>query len=748
MKRFLLLLFFSFSFFNIYSATVTWVGGATGNWSTGSNWSGGIAPTSVDDVIFNTSTTVTLDVVPTMNSLLVTSSCTVTLASSVSRTVSLSSTLTSPKGLQIDAGSSLIIDCTNASGTNNLILSLTGAAGVTGLINGNLYFTGSGASSGAAARFDTYTGVVNYADMQVGSTGYIKFFDNTGNASTSSTSFTMQNGATYEINKNGGSFPDGVWNSGSLAKHTGMTNGAPTFNGSTYGNFEWNCPSQTTTMTIGKNISFNNVDIVHTGTPSNFRVKGGTGLTTYTMTVNGNLTVSSNAILETSGNTTTSGNPGIISVKGNITNSGVIRESSTVTGNEFQLTGTTNQAISGSGTWSGDELTFVMNNSAGATLNSSLVLPYNLTLTSGKITTTSTNLLTMVDNTTVSGGSTTSFIDGPMKKIGNENFSFPVGKGSIFAPIGITNVSGELTTDEYTAEYIRTNPQSVHGSAVQSGQDHVSYVEYWTLNSGGGAAAIKKISLQVNATSFCKVLASTYVSRWDATGPFWTNEGSTNSGVISVPPYETGTITSLNNISAFGDFTLITDLSFSANPLPVKLISFNAVKINTGLSNLSWELGACCSPDAKFEVQKSKDGRSFVSFATVPGSGTNRFYNLNDNRLDKGITYYRLKMTDADGSVSYSKIVAIINDENGILITSLAPNPVHNSTIIILSVAKQTTVDFKVFDMSGRVVKQWKSNVAEGNSSISINADGLSSGMYHILASSADAKAFSRFIKK
>jgi hypothetical protein len=44
-------------------------------------------------------------------------------------------------------------------------------------------------------------------------------------------------------------------------------------------------------------------------------------------------------------------------------------------------------------------------------------------------------------------------------------------------------------------------------------------------------------------------------------------------------------------------------------------------------------------------------------------------------RLGAGITYYLLKMTDVDGSVSYSKVVAVVNQADGFVITSLSPNP-------------------------------------------------------------------------
>ncbi len=385
----------------------------------------------------------------------------------------------------------------------------------------------------------------------------------------------------------------------------------------------------------------------------------------------------------------------------------------------------------------------------GVTLSQSTSISGSLDLTAAKLTTTASNLLTLnYSATSVTNASSVSFISGPVKKIGNNPFVFPVGVGSIYAPLGIINISGELPTDEFTAEYKRTNPQNVHGTVVQTTpvlMDHVSYVEYWTLTQNIGSAT-KKVSLAVNPESFCKVLASTYVSRWN--GSFWTSEGSTNGGVTSIPPFEIGTITSVNNLSAFGDFTLITELPFATNPLPIKLISFNGLKLNNYRSILNWELATCCSRDAKFEIQRSADGINFSLIGSITGSETNRFYNFHDNDLQKGINYYRLKGIDVDGKISYSKVVAIINDASGLLLTTIAPNPVQDNMTVTLSAAKAATVRFVISDIAGRPVKQWSAPIAEGSNSIPINAAGLAAGIYHLGAITGDSKTVIRFVKQ
>ncbi len=753
MKRLFILVFFLVSFSIFTNAQInTWTGGASGNWSTNASWSLGHFPTSVEDVIISTTTDINVDVfvssVNNINSLRITGGVSVTLSCAVAGTRYLRPFSTSAVtiGLSIEAGNTLTFDATNTSGTGNWVCDLTGNNGVTAIIDGTLQFAGTGSSAGGA-RLDVFSGALAYAALAVSGTGKILYLTDTGNTnSAAGTYLTMQAGSIFEIQKNGGSFPNASWNATSIAKATNTGANPPSFLGTIYGNLEINLTGITTPLFFNANISFNDINLISTGADV-IRVKTGTGATTYTLTINGDLTVSAASTLETSGNTTTSGNPGIISVKGNIINNGIIRENAgvAVTGNQFQLTGTSNQNISGSGTWTGNDFTFVMNNASGATLLSPLSLPYNLELTSGKITTTAVNLLTMVDNATYTGGSTTSFVNGPMKKIGDDNFSFPIGTGSIYAPIGIANVSGETIADEFTAEYIRSNPQAVHGTMVQSGQDHVSLVEYWTLSHSG--AATKQISLAINYTSFCFDLSKTYVSRWDGAGPFWTNQGSTFVSGPSAPPLVSGTITSTTSVSSYGDFTLITDLAPILNPLPVKLVDFTATKINSSTSSVTWELAACCSGTAKFELEKSTDGRNYFTIITVPGSETNRFYSVQDNGLNNGITYYRLRIKDADGKSIRSRIVAVINNTDGLLITSLWPNPVQSNASFTITAARAGKVMLSIYDLSGKQISEWQAAVTGGNNTIQLFTDRLAKGTYHIIAKNGTARSVLRFIK-
>lgn len=731
--------------------TNTWTGGTSGNWSSNASWSLGHFPTSMEDVVIATNTTINVDVfvsqVNNIRSLQITGGVTVTLGCTVigMRTLRLSSTSAITKGLNIETGNTLIMDATG-TGTGDWNLALTGAGGVTGIINGTLEFAGTGSGAGGA-RLDLNAGLAANAALVVSATGSIIYRDDTGNTvAGAGPYFTMQAGAVYEIQKNGGSFPDGNWNAASMAKATNTGSNPPLFLGSNYGHLEINLPGITFPLYFTNNISFTNMNLISTGADV-VRVKTGTGASNFTLTVNGNLTVAAASILETSGNTTTSGGAGIIIVKGHIINNGIIRENSTVSGNQIQLTGTTLQTIAGNGSWSGNELLFTINNAAGAQLLSPLVLPYHLALTNGKISTDAVNLLTMIDNTTYTGGSVTSFVEGPMKKIGDDDFVFPVGKGGIYAPLTMYGGAGQTVTDEFVTEYIRTNPQSLYGTNYASGIDHISYVEYWSLDNTVGAAT-KQIILTVHPLSFCSVLANTFITRWN--GSQWITTGT--SGILSGPiacgsGQECGTLVT-NNTTLTGIFTLATDLPSNVNPLPVKLIRFDAVENTSHTATISWQLETPCTEDARFEVQHSTDGNNFHTIQTVTGIVSSRFYSVQDHQLKKGVNYYRLRIKDTDGKYSISRTVAIINHETGLLLTAIWPNPVQSMAKLSLTSARAELVYFLMYDNTGKLVQQWQQHAVAGNNTISFSMESLPAGIYQLMAVTENTKASMRLVKQ
>lgn len=751
MKRFLVSVLLLTITYSSFSAIKTWIGAFGNNWNNAANWSPAGVPIAGDDIIINISGAILIDAASpiALNSIAVTSNSNVIFDCPDTKNFRLSSTSSITPGLLVQAGSSLTLDGSNP-GTNNSSFNLTYGDGVIGSIYGTLIFSKTGGSpSNPGVHLITDNDPTNYGVVTVYSGGAIKIYPDAGNTASSlvpEPTFIMKDGALYESLKNGGSFPEGTWHSNSLAKANNATGiNPPGFNGSVYGNLEWNCPNQQN-FSLMNDITFNNVNLINTkGGASSFRITN-TASATRTLTINGNLIISDNSKLEITGASVMTGGGRLI-LKGNLNNEGTITTngiSNTI--NDFELNGTSNQTITNAGTISGDKLLFIMNNPAGVTLNSPLELPGNLSLINGNIKTSSSNLLTMLDGTTVTGGSSSSFIEGPMKKIGDDEFVFPLGKGTMYAPLGIVGTSGSAS-DIFIAEYKRANPQSTspYGPGVGANLDHVSYVEYWTLDASDGVGS-KKISLGLHPLSFCKHISNTFIGYWNASALAWDSLDTNIFGTISSQgSYETGTLITRDPFD-FGvfparyTFSLVTDESFNNNPLPIDLISFRANKVNDKKAILNWELAACCSPGTKFEIERAGDDRRFKTIATIAGSDTDLFYSVIDHGLQTGINYYRLKMINIDGHIRYSRIEAIMNGIRGLYITSLFPNPASSKTIISIVSDTERLVELLIIDMQGHLVRKEQRRLNAGNNTITLLMDGLISGVYQVMGVSSEGK--------
>ena len=124
------------------------------------------------------------------------------------------------------------------------------------------------------------------------------------------------------------------------------------------------------------------------------------------------------------------------------------------------------------------------------TLASPIEVRTDLDLSTGRIMNTATELVTMRAGSAALNASDASFVHGPVQKIGNSDFTFPVGKGGSLRPCGLTGITG-LATGAFTAEYF---PISAYtwGSAMEPTLDRVSDCEYWIIDrtAGSGNAVV------------------------------------------------------------------------------------------------------------------------------------------------------------------------------------------------------------------------------------------------------------------
>jgi hypothetical protein len=181
--------------------------------------------------------------------------------------------------------------------------------------------------------------------------------------------------------------------------------------------------------------------------------------------------------------------------------------------------------------------------------------------------------------------------------------------------------------------------------------------------------------------------------------------------------------------------------------LPIDcIISTRAQKRNnTGI--ISWTVNSCAEVTS-FEVQRSVNNSGYGTIGTVRPGLTETDFSFTDATLASGTNLYRIKVNRFSGSTKYSNTVVLIHNSNDILISSLVPNPVHDKALLTVSSGRNAAIDFKIYNASGNLVKQWSSSVTEGNNTIEVNAAGLAAGMYTVFASANESTTVSRFVKQ
>lgn len=174
----------------------------------------------------------------------------------------------------------------------------------------------------------------------------------------------------------------------------------------------------------------------------------------------------------------------------------------------------------------------------------------------------------------------------------------------------------------------------------------------------------------------------------------------TNGITVSDKADGTGTTTGYNGSAQICSSPAIT--------LPVSFGGINVEQSATGIL-VKWftltELNA-----AYYEIEKSTDGQQFISIGkvTAAGNSTNsQSYTFNDVTPVSGKTYYRIRVVDMDGSLSYSEVVQL--NGTGLLTLNIFPNPAsHKVNIRVPQSWQQDAYHVQVISAAGQVMLEKK----------------------------------------
>ncbi|MCE3296699.1 MAG: hypothetical protein K0R65_2413 [Crocinitomicaceae bacterium] len=215
------------------------------------------------------------------------------------------------------------------------------------------------------------------------------------------------------------------------------------------------------------------------------------------------------------------GNPAVISLSGDLMHGGNFVSNS----NTVRLNGTDEQFLSGETI---DFYTVTLENSSpeGVTLQTETHIFNELAFISGKINSNGAAFLVFEDNATSIGSSATRFVNGPVRKNGNDAFIFPIGKNDTWGRLGISGTAS--ATNSFTAEYF--DEAMIGASIVMPPLTAISPLEHWTFQRETGTTE------EVNVALYWEDAAASGITNCDETtiasfdGGSWFNAVSTASG--------------------------------------------------------------------------------------------------------------------------------------------------------------------------------------------------------------------------
>lgn len=170
--------------------------------------------------------------------------------------------------------------------------------------------------------------------------------------------------------------------------------------------------------------------------------------------------------------------------------------------------------------------------------------------------------------------------------------------------------------------------------------------------------------------------------------------------------------------------------------LPIVLKAFDAMIVREQVE-LTWVTAQEIN-NRQFDVERSSNKKEWIVVHTITGKGSsnkvNNYYAKDESPL-KGLSYYRLKQTDLDGSVDYSKIVAvtIIDEQQKML--DVFPNPNNGSFQITFNSSCRNAV---LSNMNGKIVRTFPDNRLE-----SLTVTELETGMYILSVITTDGRRVS-----
>jgi hypothetical protein len=437
-------------------------------------------------------------------------------------------------------------------------------------------------------------------------------------------------------------------------------------------------------------------------------------------------------------NLQSSTNNNVVKVAGNFTTHGNITESNTGLP-VLELNGSSLQLIDGSGSVFSNSIDLRLNNASGFSLNGPISISYFTTIqagnialnnfdwTTGNLATPGLPSLTANHFVTNAAGALTKLVSAASSML------FPVGpSATTYNPVTIN----PATQSNFS---VRVEPGINPGIAFPS----YGINRTWNIKASAVVPNIQLRFQYATADANAGMIPPRNMEFLMYSGSAWNIiAGNSNQPTLGANPSWTNATTSAFTINnSFTPFALGLSGGYI---LPLDcFMDTRAAKTAQG-SFISWNAGNC-SQVKSFEVERSNGNGPYYSLGKIAvGTGSN--YSFLDRQPLPVKNYYRLKIEKLSGEIRYSAIMLVENNQadDFLLKPSIAEDKIE------LSVAgnNDQTISIRIINPAGRLQKQIKQTIRNGENRVEISVHDLRPGLYFLHLNDGFVSVVKKFIKR
>lgn len=323
--------------------------------------------------------------------------------------------------------------------------------------------------------------------------------------------------------------------------------------------------------------------------------------------------------------------------------------------------------------------------------------------------------------------------------------TFPVGTAASYTPVSLQQTS--TASDDMFEVRVLNGAYKTYDAgtyapgATQVGNEVVNRT--WLISKEVPAnPATVTMKLQWNAGETSTNFTATRAHINHYTGGAWDNYQSDMGSATGT--VANSLVATRAGISSFSPFSVSSLLN---GALPVELTVFAARRAGAAVA-CSWTT-AIEKNSRDFTVERSRNGLTFEPLGSVPAAGNSsapRTYTFADERPLAGLAYYRLRLTDRDGTESFSSVVTVEGGESNV-VPAVVPNPGTGRFAIVSSVGQPLAGPAVVRNALGAVVRRVAASAAGDTNAGTFDLSDQPAGLYLVQVQTAAGVRTLRVLK-